>query len=103
MNNTLPLVTLSFRAYFMRIHGPAINPTVRVLLVEATGAQIIYERSGSWSQCERWMAKLTNCVIAREDLAVVRKRLEQKRLASINEVRTSQHDLDSVGFRRADS
>ena len=79
MNSALPDDQLSFRAYFIRIHGPEIDPTVRMLLVETSVAQPIYEGFGSLSQCEQWMVQLTGWIIP----SALRKRIEQKRMATI--------------------
>jgi hypothetical protein len=51
MNDALPTNRLSFRVHFIRIIGPEPDPTVRVLLVETSKAQTIYEGFGTWSQC----------------------------------------------------
>jgi hypothetical protein len=102
MDETLSTVSLSFRVHFIRIRGPEIDPTVRVLFVETTGAIAIFEGFGCWSQCKLWIGQISQSVIHGKELAAVRKRLEQNRLATI-EVRASLDDLGSAGFRRADS
>jgi hypothetical protein len=60
MDSALPDTTLSFRAYFIRTHGPEIDPTVRVLLVEISEAQPIYEGFGSLSQCGQLLPRKRN-------------------------------------------
>jgi hypothetical protein len=101
MDNDPPDARLSFHVYFIRLHGPENDLTVRVLFVETAGAQTIYEGFGSWSQCEFWIGQLTEWIIPRDVLAGLRKRLEQKRLATINKVRVSVHDIESIGFQRS--
>jgi hypothetical protein len=103
MDKALPDARLSFHAYFIRLHGPESGPTIRVLLVETSKARSIYEGFGSWPQCELWIGQLTGWIIPRKVLAVLRKRLEQKQLATINVVRASVEDIKSVGFSRVDS
>jgi len=102
MNDALPTNRLSFRVHFMRIIGPEPDPTVRVLLVETSKAQTIYEGFGTWSQCRRWVTQISECAIFGDQLAVVEKRLELKRLATIEEIEVSLGRLESAGFRRAD-
>jgi hypothetical protein len=85
------------------MHGLESDPTVRVLLVESTGALVIYEGFGSWLQCKRWIAQLSGYVTLRDQLAAVQKRLELKQLATIKEIWTSLHELESVGFHRVDN
>jgi phage major head subunit gpT-like protein len=103
MDDALPDARLSFCAYFIRLHGPESGPIIRVLLVETSKAKSIYEGFGSWPQCEHWIGQLTGWIIPRDLLAVLRKRLEQKQLATINVVRTSVEDIESVGLSRVDS
>jgi hypothetical protein len=103
MNNDPPDARIAFRAYLIRLHGPESGPTIRVLLVEASKARSIYEGFGSWPQCERWIGQLTGWIIPRDVLADLRKRLDQKQLATINVVRTSVEDIESVGLSRVDS
>jgi hypothetical protein len=103
MDDVLPDTRLSFRAYFIRLHGPESGPTIRVLLVETSKVRSIYEGFGSWPQCERWIGQLTGWIIQRDVLADLRKRLEQKQLATINVVRTSVDIIESVGLSRVDS
>jgi hypothetical protein len=102
MDSALPDTTLSFRAYFIRIHGPEIDPTVRVLLVEISEAQPIYEGFGSLSQCERWIVQLTGWIIPKDVLSVLRKRIEQKRMATIKGVQVSRREIESIGLQRLD-
>ena len=102
MDSALPDALLSFRAYFIRIHGPEIDPTVRVLLVETTQAQPIYGGFGSLSQCERWIVQLTGWIIPKDVLSVLRKRIEQKRMATIKGVQASRREIESIGLQRLD-
>jgi hypothetical protein len=74
-----------------------------MLLVETSRAQPVYEGFGSWTQCQCWIAQLSGYIILMDQLAAVQKSLDQKRLATIQQIWTSLHDLDSVGFRRVDS
>jgi len=102
MNDALPTDRLSFRVHFMRIKGPESDPTVRVLLVETTKAQAVYEGSGTWSECRRWVTQISECAIFGDQFVAVEKRLELNRLATIEEMQVSLYDLESVGFHRAD-
>ena len=103
MNESHSNALLSFRVHFIRMRGPDDNPTVRMLLVETTEAQTVYEGFGYWLQCKGWVAQLSGYDISRDQLATVQRSLNLKRLATIQEIWTSLHDLDSVGFRRVDS
>jgi hypothetical protein len=98
MDSALPDARLSFRAYFIRIHGPESDPTVRVLFVETSTAKSIYEGFGSLSQCERWIVQLTGWIITRDVLAVLRKRLKQRRMATIKGVQVSRREIESIGL-----
>jgi hypothetical protein len=102
MGNVLPDTRFSFRAYFIRMHGPECDFTVRMLLVETTRGKTIYEGIGSWLQCERWIAQISGWIIPVEKLVLVRKCIEQKRLAAIDVVRISVEDIESVGLIRVD-
>jgi len=84
------------------MNGPETNPTVRVLLVETTGAMLIYERFGNWNQCRRWVAQISEYAVFGDEFAAIEKRLEMKRLATINEIHVSSCDLESEGFCRVD-
>jgi hypothetical protein len=97
-----PTIRLSFRVHFIPLNGPANDPEVRVLLVETANAQSIYEASGTWAQCRRWVVQISGCVILADQFAAIQKRLEMKSLATIKEVQVSLCALESVGFRRAD-
>jgi hypothetical protein len=101
MDKALLDARLSFHVYFIRLHGPESDPTIRVLLVETSKARSIYEGFGPWSQCELWIGQLTGWMISRDVLAVLRKRLEQKRLAAIKRVLVSVHDIESIGLQRS--
>lgn len=102
MNNDLIDSRLSFRIFFIRVHGPKSNLTVRVQLVESTKAQFIYGGFGSLSQCEIWIAQLTGCIISRDALVHLRKCLIQGRMASIEGVRVSRRNIESIGLQRSD-
>jgi hypothetical protein len=103
MDSALTDARLSFRVHFIRMHGPENDPRVRMLLVESTKAQPVYEGSGSWLQCKCWIGQLSGYVILRDQLAAVQKDLDLRRLATIKQIWTSEHELDSAGFRRVDS
>jgi hypothetical protein len=103
MNDALQTNRLSFRVHFMRINGTERDPTVRVLLVETSKALTIYEGFGTWSQCRRWVTQVSECAILGDQLAAVEKRLELKRLATIEGIEVSLGRLESCGFWRADS
>jgi hypothetical protein len=102
MDSDLLDAPLSFRAYFIRLHGPEIHPTVRVLLVETSQAQPIYEGFGSLPECERWIVQLTGWIISKDALPVLRKRIEQKRMATINGFKISRREIESIGLQRLD-
>jgi hypothetical protein len=103
MIKSLPRVKRSFRVYLICIHGPESNPLVRVLLVETTGSQVIFDGFGTWPQCERWIERLSANRKPEGELAAARKRLDRKRLATINEVKASLRDIESLGLYRVDS
>jgi hypothetical protein len=98
MNDTPTTNRLSFRVHFVRLNGPESHPTVRVLLVETTEAHTIYEGSGTW----RWLIQISEFAIFGDQLAAIEKRLELKRLATIEQISASICDLESIGFLRAD-
>jgi hypothetical protein len=102
MDIDLPTARLSFRVHFIGIHGSEGEPTVRILLVESTKAQPVYEGFGSFLQCKCWIAQLSGYSILGNQLVSVWKSLELKRLATIKEIWTSLSDLDYVGFQRVD-
>jgi hypothetical protein len=85
------------------MYGQESDPVVRVLLVETTRAQSIYEGFGTWPQCRDWIAQVSECVIFGDQFAAIEKRLEMKRLATIQEVQVSLGRLESIGFCRVDS
>jgi hypothetical protein len=97
------LFKLPFRIHLIRIYERKSALTVRVMLVETTSAQPVYEGFGSWSKCRRWINQLSSVRVSRGELAVVRKLLDQRRLATILEVRASPYDLESLGLHRVDS
>jgi hypothetical protein len=103
MSNAFPVVKLPFRVHLIRIQGRKGNLTVRVLLVETTSAQAVYEGFGSWPKCRRWINQLSTVRVSKDELAVVQKLLDRKQLATIKEVRASLHDLELLGLHRADS
>ena len=103
MNEALPNIRLSFRARFIRMNAHERDPTVRVILVERTESKTIYEAFGTWRQCKRWIARVSGCVILADQFVAVQKCIELNRLATIHEVQASMDDLESVGFRRANS
>ena len=102
MDSALPDARVSFRVYFIRVNGPESDPMVRMLLVETSKAQSIYEGFGSLSQCERWIVQLTGWIIPKDVLSVLRKRIEQKRMATIKGVQVSRREIESIGLQRSD-
>jgi hypothetical protein len=103
MSKAHPAATLPFRVHLIRVHGSKNNPTLRVLLVEVTSAQTVYEGFGSWSKCMRWINQLSNFGILRDELVAVRKLLGQERLVTMkDEVRASLDELGALGLHRAD-
>jgi hypothetical protein len=104
MSNVLPVIKLPFRVHLIRMHGRKSRPTLRVLLVEATSAQAVYEGFGSWSKCTRWINQLSSIGISRDELTLARKLLDQNRLVTVkDEVQASPDELNSLGLHRADS
>ena len=101
INTSPPTIRNSFRAFFIRMKGPGSGLAVRVILIETAGTESIYEGFGTWRQFRRRIVQISGCVILWEQFAVVQKRLELNRMATIDEVQASFHDLESVGFRRA--
>ena len=99
----LHLRKLPFRIHLIRVPGRKGSVTVRVLLVETTSAQAVYEGFVSWSKCRRWINQLSSIRISRYELAVIQKLLDRKRLATIKEVEASLYDLEALGLHRADS
>jgi hypothetical protein len=102
MDSALPDARVSFRGYFIRMNGPESDPMVRMLLVETSKAQSIYEGFGSLSQCERWIVQLTGWIIPRDVLSVLRKRLKQRQMVTIKGVRVSRREIESIGLQRSD-
>jgi hypothetical protein len=103
MTEAPSLVKLPFRVHFMLVHGPGSSPTVRMLLVEITRGQIIYEGLGAWPQFSRWIAQLLEIGIPAPELAAARKLLRRKRLATIKEVQVSLPDIELLGLSRANT
>jgi hypothetical protein len=103
MKKTIPSVQQSFRVHFIRVHGTEKRRTVRVLLVEIPGARVVYEGYGSWSKCTRWIKQIPSICVPKSEWEIVRKLLDRKQLATIQEVSASLHDLDSLGLSRVDS
>jgi hypothetical protein len=101
---TVPLAgTLLFRVYLIRMHGSENAPTLRLILVEAANTHAVYEGFGSWPECVRWISRLSNMDVFRDDLAAVRRLLDQKRLVTIkSEVRASVDAIESLGLHRVD-
>lgn len=85
------------------MHGPEADSTLRLLLVEAGKAQIIYEWLGSWSQCMRWISLAAERPILPDQLNAIRRLLDMNQLATIEDVRLLDHDLEALGLRRVDS
>ena len=103
MTEALSLGKLPFRVHFILIVEPNGGSTVRMLLVEIANPRTIYEGFGTWSQFNRWMAQLLGIGVPANELAVARKLLKQKQLASIKEVQVSLSDIEALGLSRADS
>lgn len=102
MTKSRSVAKLRFRLHLIRMHGSDRRLAVRVLLVETSSAESVYEGLGSWTKCMGWITRLSTIRVSREELAVVRKRLDQKRLATIEEVVASPREIESLGLRRAD-
>jgi hypothetical protein len=76
---------------------------VRVMLTRTTSAQVVYAGFRSWARCQRWIKRLSSNLMREDELAMVRKRLRRKRLATTNEVRASVQDIESLGLYRIDN
>lgn len=104
MSTPTSAVTLQFRVHLIRMHGDPINPTLRVILVEAASAQAVYEGFGPWPECMRWIGALATIGVSGDELANVRQLLDQNRLVTMkDQVRASMDALESLGLHRADS
>lgn len=98
------LLKLPFRIHLIRMHERRKGSlTVRVMFVEIASAQAVYEGFGSWSKCTRWINQLSSIRVSRSELAVVRKLLDRKQLATIKEVQASAGELEAIGLCRVDS
>lgn len=102
-DKALSCETLPFRIHLIRMRGKRANAMVRVLLVEATNARVVYEGFGTWAKCNNWLQILSNKSISTDELANLQNLLIRKRLATIHDVRASLNDLEPLGFFRADS
>jgi hypothetical protein len=102
MNDSPSVDKLSFRVHLIREHGRKRDLSVRVLLIENTNVQSVYEGFVSWALCMRWIDRLSAMGVSEVELAAVLKSLERKRLATISYVQASPHDLESLGIYRAD-
>lgn len=102
MTNSRLATELRFRVHLIRMHGRDRRFAVRILLVETSNAKAVYEGLGSWTKCVRWIRCLSTIRISGEELTLVRKRLDQKCLATIQEVRASPSEIESLGLHRAD-
>ena len=103
MDTTTLNTRLSFRAHFIRMHGPESDPLIRVLLVEANTSERVYEQIGTWKQCRCWVAHISGYAILPDQLVAVQKRLDMNRLATIGEFEASPDEIDAAGFCRADT
>jgi hypothetical protein len=101
MHDSSPRSGRSFRVHFIAMHGPENDLTVRVLFVECTRAQIIFEGFGAWPQCESWVNQFSGWSIDRDVLTFVQRRLKQKKMATIERVMVSVVDIEAIGLRRA--
>ena len=95
-------VMTSFSAIIIQIHEHGSEPTIRLILVEMANTQAVYERFGTWAQCEILLASLMGCSVAKDKMVGVRKRLKRKRPVIIASVMASQCQLEGIGFPRAD-
>jgi len=103
MNDAHSADKLSFRAHLIRVHGRKRDTTVRVLLIETTNIEAIYEGFASLSKCMRWISRLSAVKVSKEESLAVIKLLERKKLATVHDVRASPQDLEMLGLHRADS
>jgi hypothetical protein len=95
-------VITSFSAILIRIRKHSGKPTVRLMLVETAKTRAVYERFGTWGQCERWLASFMSSSVAKNKLVGVQKHLGRKNLAIIVSVMVSRCQLECLGFPRAD-
>jgi len=95
-------VTLHYPT-FIPVHRRKKYPTIRVLLVEVTQAQFIFEGFVLWSKCRLWINRLSSPRATGDELTGVRKLLDTRQLVTIKEVQATLRELDLLGLQRVDS
>jgi hypothetical protein len=78
------------------------KPKVRMVWVATSGGPAVYEGQGSWSKCVYWVKRLPHIDISNSEWIRTRELFERNQYATLHEVRASLHDLESLGFQRAD-
>jgi hypothetical protein len=102
MNEPASVDKPSFRVHFIRTPGRKCDLSIRVLVVETADVQAVYEGFISWTTCRRWIDRLESMGIPAEELEVVRRLLDRRKLATIQSVRASPLELEPLGLQRAD-
>jgi len=102
MNKHLDSAEFAFCIHLIGMPGARRRPKVRMLLVATTGHSAVYEGSGSWSACARWIKRLHHMGIAKNDLAAAEEKLKRDQYATLRGLRVSLHDVESLGLQRVD-
>ena len=102
IKNSVPKVQATFSIHLIAISGAKRRPKVRMLFVEASGADVVYEGQGSWSQCMRWIQRLTIMNASKPDLVAAKKDFSRSHFATLSEVRVPFLELESMGLQRVD-
>ena len=90
------------RIHLIWMAGPRRDPKVRVLLVEASGAQAVYERVDSWFACSQWLDQVLGAGALDDELAVAKEAFLRDQYATVKDVRVLAHTLESGAFHRVD-
>jgi len=103
MSEPTSAVKLIFRVHLIQINRSGADLTIRILLVETTGAKAVYEGLELWTKFRCLFDRLLSVDVTGEELAVARKLLDRKRFATLHGVRASPQELELLGFERVDS
>jgi hypothetical protein len=71
-------------------------------LVEASGAQAVYERVDSWFACSQWLDQVLGAGALDDELAVAKEAFLRDQYATVKDVRVLAHALESGAFHRVD-
>ncbi len=102
MDKDLDLTEQTFLIHLIAVSASRRKPKVRMLWVATAGVPAVYEGQGSWSKCVYWVKRLPHIHISSGEWIRIRKLFERNQYATLLEVRASLHDLESLGFQRAD-